>query len=82
MILIDVYVPSVSEHYAFRVEEKVKISLVIDEMAELICQKEHCHFSGDRNELLLCLYKDNAIMNRENTLYDYGVTDGDRVILV
>lgn len=82
MILIDVYVPSVSKHYEFRVNEKEKIAVIITELAELICQKEQCRFSGNKEDLLLCLYQMNAIMSNEMTLYDYGVTDGGQVILV
>lgn len=82
MILTDVYVPSVSKHYAFRLDEKVKIGIVIAELTELICQKEQCQFVGDRDCLVLCLYNVNAIMDKDRTLQDYGISDGGKLILV
>jgi len=82
MILTDVYVPSVSKHYAFQLDEKVKIGILIEELAELICQKEQCRFVGKKTELVLCIYKSNAIMSKDMTLRDYGIADGGRLILV
>lgn len=82
MILTDVYVPSVSKHYTFQLEEKLKVGILIAELAELICQKEQCQFIGDKEELLLCVYQDNAILDREKTLEEYGIVDGGRLILV
>ena len=82
MILVDVYVPSVSNNYSFRLDEKIQIGLLIEELAELICQKEQCRFVGDKAELHLCMYKMNAIMSKEMTLTDYGIVDGGKLILV
>ncbi len=82
MILTDVYVPSVSNHYVFKLDEKSKIGVIIAELTELICQKEQCRFAGDKDKLVLCNYQSEAIMSKDMTLRDYGITDGDRLILV
>ena len=82
MILVDVYVPSVSKYYAFRLDEKVKIGIIIAELTELICQKEQCGFVGNKEELVLCTYNANSIMSRDLSLKDYGIKDGGRMILV
>ena len=41
MILTDVYVPSVDKIYDFQLNEKVPVSTVIEEITEMISQKEH-----------------------------------------
>ncbi len=82
MILTDVYVPSVSKHYAFKLDEKAKVGIIIAELMELICQKEQCQFVGDKKELVLCAYRANAIMSNNMTLQDFGIKDGEKLILV
>lgn len=82
MILVDVYVPSVSKYYAFRLDEKVRIGIIIAELTELICQKEQCGFAGNKEELVLCTYEANALMSRDMSLKDYGIRDGGKLILV
>ncbi|MBR2409480.1 MAG: hypothetical protein IKB07_11075 [Lachnospiraceae bacterium] len=82
MILADVYVPSVSKHYAFRLDDNVKIGVLIEELTELICQKEQCCFIGNKEELVLCTYNANAIMSNKLKLKDYGIKDGGKLILV
>lgn len=82
MILTDVYVPSLSKHYAFKLDEKAKVEIIIAELMELICQKEQCRFVGDKKELVLCSYGTNSIMSNYMTLQDYGIMDGSKLILV
>ena len=82
MILTDVYVPSVSKQYMFKVDEKSKIGVIVAELTELICQKEQCRFVGDKEKLVLCNYQSEAVMSMDMTLKDYGITDGSRLILV
>ena len=82
MILVDVFVPSLNNNYEFQLDETVRIELVIDEITEMICQKEHCNLSGNKSELYLCKYQGESIMERQTTLEQNQVTDGSRLILV
>lgn len=82
MILVDVFVPSLSNHYEFQLDEAVKIELLIDEIAEMICQKEHCNLAGKKSELCLCKYQGESIMKKQTTLSQNQVIDGSRLILV
>ena len=41
MILVDVYVPSVDKTYDFQLSEKSKISIIIEEITEMVERKEH-----------------------------------------
>ena len=75
MTLVDVYVPSVDHEYDFGLDEKTKISGIIEEIASMVSQKEQC-------ELLLCSMKDKTILPRDKTLEECGILNGSRLILV
>lgn len=82
MILVDIYVPSVDNIYDFQLDEKTPIMTIIEEIGELIEQKEHCIISGKVDELLLCTRKDKRILPKDATLDECAVRTGDSLILV
>lgn len=82
MILVDIYVPAVGNVYDFQLEEEERISTIIEEIAELIGQKEHCQIVGDIDRLMLCFRKNNMILAKNLTLAASGVQTGDSLILV
>ena len=82
MILVDVFVPSVNNVYDFRLDEETTVRSVIEEMCELIEQKEHCSLVGDIEEVMLCQQKDRRILQRDSTLVECGVETGSSLILV
>lgn len=43
MILVDVYVPVLDENYDFYLDEYTEIGVIIEQAAEMICQKENVH---------------------------------------
>ena len=82
MILVDIYVPSVDRVYDFHLNEKAKVSVVIEEIAEMVSQKEHSQLIGDVSEMLLCEYSNNRVLDRNSTLENLGVCTGEKLILV
>lgn len=82
MITVDIYVPSVNRVYDFQLDENTQIGNVIDEVSELIEQKEHCTIAGNRAELVLCLKKDSMLLPVGMTLGECGVRTGNSMILV
>lgn len=82
MILVDIYVPSVDNIYDFQLDEKTPIMTIIEEIGELIEQKEHCVLFGKVDELLLCTRKDKRILPKDATLDECAVRTGDSLILV
>lgn len=82
MILVDIYVPAVGNVYDFQLEETEKAGTIIEEIAELIGQKEHCRIVGDVRNLMLCLKEKNEILPRELTLAEMGIRTGNSLILV
>ena len=82
MILVDVTVPSVEKTYDFNLDENAQIALVIEEIAEMISQKEHCSIIGNKEDLLLCNYEGQVVLNKMASLKDYGLTNGNHLLLV
>ncbi len=82
MILVDITVPSVEKTYDFNLDENAAIELVLEEIIEMICQKEHCKISGNKDDILLCKYVGQVVLDKKHTLADYGVVDGNRLLLV
>ncbi|MBP3593865.1 MAG: hypothetical protein J6J44_05005 [Lachnospiraceae bacterium] len=82
MILVDVFVPSMNNNYEFQLDENTKLDVLIEEITEIICQKEHCSLHGDRKKLCLCQYFGESLLDRGTTLAGNGIADGARLILV
>lgn len=82
MILVDIYVPAVGNTYDFQLDEEEKTSTLIEEIGELIGQKEHNRIVGDINHFMLCSRKDKKILPKSMTLAASGVRNGDSLLLV
>ena len=82
MILVDVYVPSVDKEYDFSLNETVTVQTIIEEITEMIGQKEQTFLVGDIGEMNLCDKKSNTVLPLENTLSDCGVRTGASLILI
>ena len=82
MILVDIYVPGVNQTYDFSLDETARISLLLEEISGMICQKEQCELKGSVKELLLVSQNKKKILNSELTLSHYHIGQGDRLMLV
>lgn len=82
MILVDVMVPSVDKSYDFNLDENAQIVLVMEEIVEMISQKEQCKIIGNKENLLLCRYDGQVILDKQMTLKECGITNGYRLLLV
>jgi hypothetical protein len=82
VILVDIYVPSVGNIYDFQLDENEKISAIIEEIMELISQKEHCNLIGDGDKLMLCSKDNKSILPNESTLNRENIKTGNRLLLV
>ncbi len=81
MIITEIYVPSLDRAYDFKLNEDIRTAVVIDEISNMICQKERCKFRGEKNSLLLFKADSNRVLSAELTLYENGVETGDNLIL-
>lgn len=81
MIIVDVYVPVIQRTYDFMLEESINVQAAIDEIVEMVCQKEG--FVSVNNtagfNLFLCYSK--QMLENNKTLTENGVVTGDRLIL-
>lgn len=82
MILVDIYVPAVDREYNFSLNENIRISVLIEEISEMIGQKEQTVLSGDTSEITLASEEKEQILSEGMTLAECDVHTGDRLILV
>ncbi len=82
MMIVDIKVPALEKVYNFSVEEKAKVSDLIEEVVELVIQKEHLAFHGDLDEMVLCYVGGGLQCDRDRCLGDYGITGSSELILV
>ena len=82
MVLVDIYVPSVDKTYDFQLNEGIEIRTVLEEISEMIGQKEHSRIVGSTDELYLCHYKTKRVLDKRISLKEAGVVTGDKLLLV
>lgn len=54
MIIVNIHAPALETVYNFSLEETAKIGDLMEEIVELIAQKEHVPFGGGLEEMVLC----------------------------
>lgn len=82
MIMVDVMVPSIGRQYNFSLEEQAPVSMLIAEIAEVICQKESCRLEGSAEALTLWSQEHKVMLSGEASLSQYGIVNGNRLMLV
>lgn len=82
MILVDIYVPAVGNTYDFQLDEGEMAGTLMEEIGELIGQKEHSRIVGDVGDFMLCTRRDKKILPKGMTLAASGVRNGDSLLLV
>lgn len=81
MIIVNVRVPAMEKIYNFSLEERAKVRDLIEEITELISQKENVPFQGDLEEVILCSVENGEQCGKDYCLSDYGIVDGAELIL-
>lgn len=82
MIIVNVHVPALEKVYNFSVEERAKISNLIEELIELVAQKECIPFSGSLEKMTLCSIESGEQCDKDKCLGDYGICGGSELMLV
>lgn len=82
MVLVDVIVPSVNKVYDFQLSENAQISTVIEEICEMISQKERVSIVGSVTDLLLCDKDTNSVLDNNKTLAECNVVTGHSLIFI
>jgi len=82
MILVDIYAPSVDKSYDFNLDENAKGSVILEEIVEMIDQKERTALVGDLGDLMLCDKLNCRILPMDIALRDCGIHNGSSLLLV
>lgn len=82
MILVDVYIPSVDDNFDFMLDEDTEIRKIIMEINEMISKKMKSHRIDNVNDFLLYSMEQEQMLDKEQTLYESGIRDGSRLMLV
>ena len=82
MINVDVYVPALDRIYNFNLDEESKISVLIEEISELICKKEHSSLDGEKDRFIMGSIDEKESFNPSCSLKEYSIKSGEKLILV
>lgn len=82
MIIVDIRVAALEKSYNFSVDERARVEDLIEELVEMIKQKEGVQFRGDVTSLVLCSADKETCFKKTGCLGKYGVSSGDELILV
>lgn len=78
---IEVTALALNKTYEFNLNEELPLRLLAEEVAEAICQYEHCRLEGTASELLFFHVERKRMLNMQQTLLQAEVKTGDRVLL-
>lgn len=82
MINVDVFVPALDRVYNFNLDEESRISVLIEEISELICQKEHSLLAGEKERFVMGSVDRKINFNPKSSLKGYSIKNGEKLILV
>lgn len=82
MILVDIYVPSLDRNYDFQLNENAGVGTIIEEISEMVGQKERSRIVGDVEKLTLCDKRQKYVLDKEKTLAECGISTGSSLILI
>lgn len=82
MILVDIYVPSVDTTYNFKLNETVDIQTIIEEITEMIEQKENTKLNGAVKDLCLYNRESGRLLPTANSLNACGIRTGSSLMLI
>ena len=82
MIMVDVVVPSVDKTYNFALNENVSVDTVVEEISEMIEQKEKITLVGNVSEFGLYDSDQKIALPKGNTLQECAIKNGSKLILV
>lgn len=80
MIMVDIYFPVVDCVYDFRLDEHSKVNALIREISEMMCKKYKSVF--DKETYMLCSLDGNEILDGNMALWEYGLKNGSRLMMV
>lgn len=80
-IIVEVFVPAVTETFDFRLPSTAHLKDVVDEVIRILEATQH-NLMFDKEQPMLCDRTRNKTMNLWETVAEAGLRDGARLILV
>lgn len=81
-MIVEICVPCIDKTYDFKLNEDVVLSVVIDEITSVMCQKEQCRIEGDKSNFMLFKPDEGQTLSMNLSLFENGVKTGDSLMLV
>ena len=82
MILLELYFQELNREYDVQLDESVPVEGLIDDLVELIAQKEHLTLGKNPGMFLLYDYATQRILHPKTTLSENGIQSGQRLVLL
>lgn len=82
MIIVEIIVPSTDGAYEFKLNEDVSVAMIIDELCSVISEKERCSMPSGAEGFMLFSVDKKTMLSSGHTLFENGVINGDRLILL
>ena len=77
MISVLIYSIITDREYEFRLDANTPIYELLDEIGEMICQKEQCDLRGDAHELILYSETAKMVLDSARNLSYYHLQTGE-----
>lgn len=81
-MIVELQVPALDCRVEVQLNEQLELRVLLEELTELICQREHCALQGDISKLMLAHRDGKQILNLDQTPIPAGIRNGDRLILI
>jgi hypothetical protein len=82
MIMVDIYMPALDESFDFMLDENADLEVVILEVTEMIARRTKSELKPGDDGFVLYYTDKRMPLSADKTLYESGVRDADRLILV
>ena len=82
MIMVDIYMPAIDESFDFMLDENADLDVVILAVSEMIARKTRSEIKPGDDGFVLYYVDRKVPLAADRTLYESGVRDGDRLIMV
>ncbi len=82
MIIVNIRIPALEKVYNFSIDERARVEDLIEEIVEMVKQKEGVKFQGDLKGLVMCSIDKGMSFLKERCLAEYGIYSGDELMLV
>ncbi len=82
MILTDIYIPAIDGTYDFMLDENAQLTQLIAEISEMISKKVNEAKLEQIGEFVLYSMDTGSMLDLRISLYENGIRDGSRLLLV